>query len=135
MKKIIIITSLVFSGCMVVNKTFWLLRNDIADHNWIVGNNVKDLPSDATIELTKNSKFKGKFSGFGGCNQYKGEYTITSLYIKFKLKEIGKKSCKNIAKEKNFINNILSTNHLYIQNNRLVFSTENHKNLMKLFRH
>jgi len=135
MKKIIIISSLIFSGCVVVNKTFWLLKNDIVGHNWIVGNNVKDLPSDATIKLTKNFKFKGKFSGFGGCNQFKGEYTVTSLYINFKLKEIGKKSCKNIEKEKRFINNILSTNHLYIQNYRLVFSTENHKELMKLFRY
>jgi len=134
MKRRIILSTLLLSGCVSINKTYWLLRNDIANHKWHVPIHNKALPSSATFTLSKNVKYSGTFSGFGGCNKYSGKYYATSYSISFKLTKVGNKNCFNLYKEKEFLKNILRTKRMYIKDNKLIFVSKNHDKLMELER-
>ncbi len=134
MKRFILISSLIFAGCSVgVNKTYTLIRNKIANHEWVVIDTNKTIPMNATLTLKPPIKYSGEFSGFGGCNNYRGKYTIYNHFIHFKIEDIGTNVCSLNIKEQNFLKKLVKTNRIYIVGNRMLILIDKDKNRLLKF--
>ncbi len=75
------------------------------------------VPKGVTILI----KSDGSFKGFGGCNNYRGRYTINKDYIYFKLEDIDTEVCDNTYFEHLYYRKLVNTNQILIQGKKVYF--------------
>ena len=134
MKRYILILSLIFAGCSVgFNKTYSLIREKIANHKWVVVDTNKTIPINATLTLNPPRKYTGEFSGFAGCNNYKGKYIIYSHFIHFKLDFVDTKVCSLNIQEQNFLKRLVKTSKIFVVGGKMLILTDKDKNKLLKF--
>ena len=114
---IFLIATLLIVGCSSKQDT--LLRKHIFNqelHLLTMEANTR-VPKGVTILI----KSDGSFKGFGGCNNYRGRYTINKDYIYFKLEDIDTKVCDNTYFEHLYYGKLVNTNQIIIQGKKVYF--------------
>jgi len=134
MKRYILILSLIFAGCSVgFNKTYSLIREKIANHKWVVVDTNKTIPINATLTLNPPRKYTGEFSGFAGCNHYRGKYTVYSHFIHFKIEDIGTNVCSLNRQEQNFLKRLVKTSKIFVVGGKMLILADKDKNKLLKF--
>ena len=134
MRRFILISSLIFAGCSIeFNRTFGLIKEKIANHKWVVIDTNKTIPMNATLTLKPPIKYTGEFSGFAGCNHYRGKYTVYSHFIHFKIEDIGTNVCSLNRQEQNFLKRLVRTSKIFIVGDKMLILTDKDKNKLLKF--
>ena len=74
-------------------------------------------PKGVTILIKRD----GSFKGFGGCNNYRGRYSIDKDYIHFTIEDIDTEVCSNTYFEHRYFRKLVETNQILIQGKKVYF--------------
>jgi len=125
MKYILVATALFYFGCTTLNTLFNVKIENKNLSLTSFGNSTQEAPKNATLILSD-----GTFTGFGGCNNFNGEFDINKYYIHFTINNVGTKVCSQTYKEGEYFKKLVNTTHLVIMGNKLLFKDKYEQTLL-----